>query len=202
MILLLLFWCTTAHALFDEYHARQAYQAGDVTKAQKIYEQEILDNCDNTRALINRGTIDFNAKKYQDAVNWFEKAVAVEPDNAIAQERLAKARELLKKQEEEKKKQQDDKDKQDKQDQDKKQQDQEQKQDKKDKNNTQEQKPEHKPQDGAQQKEQKAAAEDQRFSETEQAILKQLDELDKQAQAQLMGAHAQAGKGQGHGKNW
>jgi len=122
-----------AHETFlrEDWRAASAYRAGDYAKAATLYSavKHIED------AHYNQGNALARLGKYQQAINEYNKTLAMNPnhDDAIANRKLVE--ELLKKQQDQDKQNQDkqdqDKRDQDKQDQDKQEQD-KQEQDKKD----------------------------------------------------------------------
>lgn len=103
---LLLVFPTHTCAFFDTYHAYTTYQSGETTTAEELYASLAANNLDDWRPLYNLGTIALNTQKYADAVTHLERALALEPENATIQERLALAKKLR----DEQKKQQDQQD--------------------------------------------------------------------------------------------
>lgn len=93
-VIITLFSYGYAYPFFDAYNAYTNYQTGAVDTAEEQYASLAANNLSDWRPLYNLGTIALNKQNYPDAVTHLEKALTLDPENKIIQERLAIAKKL------------------------------------------------------------------------------------------------------------
>ncbi|MFS8506680.1 MAG: tetratricopeptide repeat protein [Candidatus Babeliales bacterium] len=86
--LLAICFVTTTTALFDDYKAAKAYQAGDFQKAQQYYQQQLVNDPFNGQLLFNNGDVAYRLGNYEQASAYFNQAVK-HLDGAQLQEQAA-----------------------------------------------------------------------------------------------------------------